>query len=71
MSSYSEQKVNSLKIDSIIPESGKLFFEQNPEYLYCKPELLPLKSMTLEKLERMQKQAREQLRLKTAAAKEF
>lgn len=74
MSSNSEQKPNSAKIDFIIPESGKLFFEQNSEYLFCKPELMPLKSMTLEKLERMQKQAREQMqetRAKTAAAKQF
>lgn len=69
-----QQTPNTPKIDFILPESGKLFFEQNPEYLFCKPELMPLKSMTLEKLERMQKQAREQMqetRARTAAAKQF
>lgn len=62
------------KIDFILPDTGKLFFEQTSEFLFCKPQLMPLKSVTLEKLENMQKQAREQMqetRAKTAAAKQF
>lgn len=60
-----------LKIDLIIPDCGKLFYEQKTDFLFCKPHLMPLKSVTLEKLEKMQKQAQEQLketRAKTAAA---
>lgn len=74
MSSNGDNKPNLPKIDFIIPESGKLFYEQNTEFLFCKPQLMPLKSVTLEKLEKMQKQAREQMqetRARTAAAKQF
>lgn len=74
MSSNTENKPNLPKIDFIIPESGKLFYEQNSEFLFCKPQLMPLKSVTLEKLEKMQKQAREQMqenRGRTAAARQF
>ena len=31
--------------------------ESNPQLVLCKPKLLPLNSVTLEKLERMQKEA--------------
>jgi BBSome-interacting protein 1 len=33
--------------------------EEKPFFIFCKPKLLPLKSMTLEKLEKMQRQAEE------------
>ena len=33
----------------------------------CKPKILPLKSVTLEKLEKMQKEAQEALKLQEAA----
>lgn len=75
--SYSEQgssESHSPKVDLILPEHGKLFYEQKTEFVFCKPHLMPLKSITLEKLEKMQKQAQEQLketRAKTAAAKTF
>lgn len=62
------------RLDLILPEHGKLFFEQKNGFVFCKPHLMPLKSVTLEKLEKMQKQAQEQLketRAKTAAAKSF
>lgn len=62
------------KLDLILPESGKLFYEQKNGFVFCKPHLMPLKSVTLEKLEKMQKQAQEQLketRAKTAATKAF
>lgn len=49
------------KIDLIIPTSGKLFFEQKTDFRFCKPHLMPLKSVTLEKLEKMQKEAHKQL----------
>lgn len=74
MSANEDTKPISSKIDFILPETGKLFYEQNSEYLFCKPQLMPLKSVTLEKLEKMQKQAREQMqeaRAKSAAAKQF
>lgn len=61
-----ENDNNSLleKIDLITPTNGKLFFElKNQEtLLLCKPNLMPLKSLTLEKLEKMQKDVYEQLK---------
>lgn len=59
------------KINLLLPDFGKLFYEQKTDFVFCKPHLLPLKSITLEKLEKMQIQAHEQLketRAKTAAA---
>lgn len=76
--SYSEQPVSgessTPKIDLILPDHGKLFYEQKNDFVFCKPHLMPLKSVTLEKLEKMQQQAQEQLketRAKTAASKSF
>lgn len=50
------------KVDNILPDFGKLFYEQKADFLFCKPHLMPLKSLTLEKLEKMQKQALVQLK---------
>ncbi|XP_037027890.1 BBSome-interacting protein 1 [Bradysia coprophila] len=55
----------------VLPDFGRLFYEQKSAFVFCKPHLMPLKSITLEKLERMQKQAIAQLketRATTAAA---
>lgn len=80
MTAMSAEPVNSPeehrtpKIDLVLPDLGKLFYEEKPDFVYCKPHLMPLKSVTLEKLEKMQKQAQEQLketRSKTAAEKQF
>ncbi|XP_055616475.1 BBSome-interacting protein 1 [Toxorhynchites rutilus septentrionalis] len=57
-------------ITLILPISGKLFYEKKQEFQLCKPQLLPLKSFSLEKLEKMQKEAYRQLqetRARTAA----
>lgn len=59
-------------ITLILPTSGKLFFEKKDEFQLCKPQLLPLKSFSLEKLERMHQEAQRQLqetRIRTAASK--
>lgn len=52
--------------ESVLPEYGRLFYEQKSDFLFCQPHLMPLKSITLEKLERMQKQAIAQLKEKRA-----
>lgn len=62
-------KTSQNKIDVILPVNGNLFFEEKIDYRFCKPHLMPLKSVTLEKLEKMQKEANKQLqesRIKTA-----
>ncbi|XP_069756176.1 BBSome-interacting protein 1 isoform X2 [Narcine bancroftii] len=41
----------------VLPKQGQLFFEDVPTMVLCKPKLLPLKSVTLEKMEKMQREA--------------
>ncbi|KOC60814.1 BBSome-interacting protein 1 [Habropoda laboriosa] len=53
------------KIDIILPRQGLLYQKENLDYILCKPKLIPLKSVTLEKLEKMQKDA--ELKIKEAA----
>lgn len=38
-----------------------VFSEEVPQMAFCKPKILPLKSVTLEKLEKMQQEAQEAL----------
>lgn len=69
--SREENQFAAEKIDLIEPTTGKLFFEAKSDLVFCKPHLMPLKSLTLERLENMQKKAQQELqenRLKTAAA---
>lgn len=44
--------------------------EDVPTMVLCKPKLLPLKSVTLEKLEKMQREAQEIIRQQELALKE-
>ena len=46
-------------VREILPKRGLVYQESNPQLVLCKPKLLPLKSVTLEKLEKMQKEANE------------
>ncbi|KAF3428360.1 hypothetical protein E2986_13725 [Frieseomelitta varia] len=50
------------KIDVILPRQILLYQEENLDYILCKPKLIPLKSVTLEKLEKMQKDAELKMR---------
>lgn len=43
----------------LLPRQGLLYQEDMPTVVLCKPKILPLKSVTLEKLEKMQKEAQE------------
>ncbi|XP_072757647.1 BBSome-interacting protein 1-like [Anoplolepis gracilipes] len=43
--------------DIVLPRQGLLYQEDTLNYILCKPKLIPLKSVTLEKLERMQRDA--------------
>lgn len=52
----------NIKVELILPDFGKLFYEQKSDYIFCKPHLMPLKSITVEKLEKMQKEAHIQLK---------
>lgn len=57
------------KIKHIIPKtSGQLFFETKQDLLLCKPRLMPLKSLTLEKLEKMQQMVEAEIKLNASKA---
>ena len=43
----------------MLPKTGNVFAEDLPSSVLCKPKILPLKSVTLEKLEKMQKEAQD------------
>jgi BBSome-interacting protein 1 len=45
----------------VFPTSGNLFYEKKENLLFCNPHLMPIKSITLEKLETMQQEAQKQL----------
>ena len=47
----------------VLPKKGLLFTESQPQLTLCKPKLLPLKSVTLLKMERMQKEAKERAKV--------
>lgn len=68
----STQRQQQPPIEPIVPDgAGKLFYQPVGDFVLCQPHLMPLKSMTLEKLERMQRDAQQQLketRARTAAA---
>ena len=51
------------QIREVLPKQGMLEQEQKVPYILCKPKLMPLKSVTLEKLDTMQKEAQEQVTL--------
>ncbi|KAL6033394.1 hypothetical protein STEG23_015741 [Scotinomys teguina] len=56
-----------LKDDKI---TGQLSVEDVTTMVLCKPKLLPLKSLTLEKLEKMQQAAQDTIRQQEMAEKE-
>ncbi|KAK4875158.1 hypothetical protein RN001_011580 [Aquatica leii] len=49
-------KASDDEIKPIFPKNGQLIIEDSQELLMCKPRLIPLKSYTLEKLEKMQQE---------------
>ena len=46
----------------IYPPNGMLFKEEVIGPVFCKPKLIPLKSVTLEKLEKMQQEGLEKMK---------
>lgn len=49
---------------------GQLSFEDTPTMVLCKPKLLPLKSVTLEKMEKMQREAEATIRQQELAQRQ-
>lgn len=54
----------------ILSSAGQLSIEDAPTMILCKPKLLPLKSVTLEKLEKMQMEAQEAVKQQELAMRE-
>ncbi|CDQ93098.1 BBSome-interacting protein 1 isoform 1-T4 [Salvelinus alpinus] len=54
----------------VLPKQGQLSMEDVPTMVLCKPKLMPLKSVTLEKLEKMQLEAQEAIKQQDLALKE-
>lgn len=43
----------------MIATEGIIIYEESPSFILCKPKLMPMKSVTIEKLEQLQHQANE------------
>lgn len=52
---------NSASIKHFIPKVGLLHHKESTQMILCKPKLMPLKSVTLEKLQKMQSEAEKKL----------
>ncbi|XP_061412156.1 BBSome-interacting protein 1-like [Lethenteron reissneri] len=46
----------------VLPKQGQLSVEGSPSLAMCKPKLLPLKSLTLERMEQLQRDAQQEVR---------
>jgi BBSome-interacting protein 1 len=46
-------------VKECLPKQGLTYHEDMPTVVLCKPKLLPLKSVSLEKMEKMQREAQE------------
>lgn len=57
---------NALDLKEVLPKTGLLFNDPSTPLVLCKPKLMPMKSVTLEKLEKMQKEAQETLKFQEA-----
>jgi len=52
---------NSISIKHFVPKVGLLHHRESLQLILCKPKLMPLKSMTLEKLQKMQSEAEKKM----------
>lgn len=55
----------SESIEFVLPKHGFLYSEETPSMVLCKPKLLPMKSISLQKLEQMQKEAEKKAKFQT------
>ncbi|KAG8135632.1 hypothetical protein E2320_008641, partial [Naja naja] len=61
-------RMSESKFREVLPKQGMLAVEDVTAMVMCKPKLLPLKSVTLEKLEKMQHEAQEIIQQQEQAA---
>lgn len=57
-----EESDTTTALKEVLPRKGLLYQEDSAYLALCRPKLMPLKSVTLEKLEAMQKNAQDKLR---------
>lgn len=62
MSGQNQPRLDDGLTELIYPPSGMLFKEEVIGPIFCKPKLIPLKSVTLEKLEKMQQEGLEKMK---------
>ncbi|XP_020635498.2 BBSome-interacting protein 1 isoform X2 [Pogona vitticeps] len=68
--SSASRRMSESKFREVLPKQGMLAVEDVTTMVLCKPKLLPLKSVTLEKLEKMQREAQETIRQQEQLAQE-
>ncbi|CAF0831591.1 unnamed protein product [Adineta steineri] len=59
------------RIDEYLPTQGLLYFDEQLKYVISKPKIMPLKSLTLEKLETLQTEAQDKLKQQEKLGVEF
>ena len=56
----SDENAEGVVIQEVLPRSGLVYSEKGSlEYVLCKPKIMPIKSVTLLKLEEMERKAKE------------
>ncbi|CAM1301051.1 Uncharacterised protein g2870 [Pycnogonum litorale] len=52
----------AVKLKQVLPRKGLVFNEDKPNFAFCKPKLMPLKSITLEKMDKMKEEAEKKMK---------
>lgn len=60
----------STEFKDYVPKVGLIYHKESTQLIFCKPKLMPLKSVTLEKLEKLQNDADDVLK-KSRSPKEI
>jgi len=55
-------------LNAVLPKQGLLHFEDTSSLVLCKPKLMPMKTVTLKKLETMQREVELRAKEEQAAA---
>ena len=56
------------EMQEVLPKKGLVHYEDYEKFILCKPKILPLKPVTLEKLEQMQREAHQVARDRISTA---
>ena len=68
-------KESSVVLPEVLPKKGVLYFEETSHMVLCKPRIMPLKSITLERMEEIQKDAqqavKQQMQIETESSNSY